>query len=89
MSCRWGSKLRKFGIKEIDRAGVLIGMIGHDSMIRNMQLHYILVTAFHKPIDLQIKFPRNETSLVVPRPISRKHIDVTMSLDRNCLSLIK
>ena len=89
MSCRWGSKVRKFGIKEIDRTGVVIAMIGQESLIRNMQLHYILVTAFHRPIDLQIKFSRNETSRGVPRLITRKHIDVTAPLDRNCLSLTK
>ena len=89
MSCRWGSKVRKFGIKEIDRAGVIIGMIGQESMIRNMQLYYILGTAFHRPIDLQVRFPRNETSLGVPRLITRKHVDVTAPLDRNCLSLTK
>ena len=89
MSCRWGSKVRKFGIKEIDRAGVVIGMIGQESMIRNMQLHYILVTAVHRPSDFQIKFPWNETSLGVSRLITRKHIDVSASLDRNYLSLTK
>ena len=64
-------------------------MIGQELLIRNMQLHYILVTAFHRPIDLQIKFSRNETSRGVPRLITRKHIDVTAPLDRNCLSLTK
>ena len=67
----------------------MIGMIGQESMIRNMQLHYIPVTAFHRPVDLQIKFPRNESSLGVPRLITKKHIDVTAPLDRNCLSVTK
>ena len=66
-----------------------MGMIGQESMIRSMQLHYILVTAFHRPIDFQIKFPWNETSLGVSRLITRKHIDGSVSLDRNYLSLTK
>ena len=82
-------QVQKFGMKEIDRAEVLIGMIWQESMIRNMQLHYILVTAFHRPIDFQIKFPWNETSLGVSRLITRKHIDVSASLDLNYLSLTK
>ena len=82
-------QVQKIAMKEIDRAEVLIGMNGQESMIRNMQLYYILVTAFHRPIDFQIKFPWNETSRGVSRLITRKHIDVSASLDRNYLSLTK
>ena len=52
-------------------------------MSRSMQLHYIPVTVFYRPIYFQIEFPWSAMTN------HKKLIDVIASLDQDCLSFAK